>query len=162
MCFIMIEFNGYLTGAAKKCFIRRTVKYLQNTFLAAACLVFPAIILFAIRMRIWSILVGCLIVILAIVILPYLQVKTDKNKYVPKMIRIQDNIILYVSDKLTESKSVDDVKEVRDCGEYYILLFPFGKYSDKFVCQKELLTQGTLEAFEALFEGKIVKKTKAS
>ena len=42
---------------------------------------------------------------------------------------------------------------------FYFIKFPFGKYSDKFICQKSLLTQGTLEEFEALFEGKIERKS---
>lgn len=74
------------------------------------------------------------------------------------MIRIQDNILLSVSDRATESRYIEEVKEVRDYGEYYVLVFPMGKLSEKFVCQKDLLTKGTLEEFEALFEGKIVRK----
>ena len=33
--------------------------------------------------------------------------------------------------------------------------FIFGKISDKFICQKDLLTKGSLEEFERIFEGKI-------
>lgn len=154
----MIEFKGYLTGDAKKYFFKRGIKYLQNIFLGSACLFLPAIVMFAIKIKMWSILIGCLVMILIIIALPYLQVKTDKDKYVPKLIRIQDNILLSVSDGATESRYIEEVKEVRDYGEYYALVFPFWKLSEKFVCQKDLLTQGSLEEFEALFEGKIVKK----
>lgn len=158
MCFIMIEFTGYLTGAAKKYFFKRGIKYLQNIFLGSAILVSPPIVIFALRIKSLLLIAGYIIAAVATLILPYMQVKLDKDKYVPKLIRIQDNILLSVSDGITESRYIEEVKEVRDYGEYYALVFPMGKLSEKFVCQKNLLTKGTLEEFEALFEGKIVKK----
>lgn len=154
----MIEFTGYLTGAAKKYFFKRGTKYLQNIFLGAAILVSPPIVMFAVRIQSLLLIVGYIIATSVILIAPYLQVKSDKDKYVPKLIRIQDNILLSASDGITESRYIEEVKEVRDYGEYYALVFPMGKLSEKFVCQKDLLTKGTLEEFEALFEGKIVRK----
>jgi len=50
------------------------------------------------------------------------------------------------------------VKKVYDYGEFYFISFYFGKISCYFICQKSLLTQGTIEDFEKLFDGKIVKK----
>ena len=154
----MIEFKGYLTGDAKKYFFKRGIKYLQNIFLGSACLFLPAIVMFAIKIKMWSILIGCLVMILIIIALPCLLPKLDKDKSLPKRILIQDDIVLCVSDEATESRYIAEVKEVRDYGEYYDLVFPLGKPSPNFVCQKNLLTQGSLEEFEALFEGKIVKK----
>lgn len=155
---MMIEFTGYLTGAAKKYFFKRGIKYLQNIFLGAAILVSPPIVMFALKIQSLLLIVGYIIATSVILIAPCLQVKSDKDKYVPKLIRIQDNILLSASDGITESRYIEEVKEVRDYGEYYALVFPMGKLSEKFVCQKDLLTKGTLEEFEALFEGKIVKK----
>lgn len=154
----MIEFTGYLTGSAKKYFFKRGIKYLQNIFLGAALLVSPPIVMFALKIRSLLLIAGYIIAVSVILIAPYLQVKSDKDKYVPKLIRIQDNILLSASDGITESRYIEEVKEVRDYGEYYALVFPMGKLSEKFVCQKDLLTKGTLEEFEALFEGKIVRK----
>ena len=50
---------------------------------------------------------------------------------------------------------IGDAKQVRDFGEFYEIVFLFGKISDKFICQKNLLTKGTLEQFESLFNGKL-------
>ena len=33
------------------------------------------------------------------------------------------------------------------------MVFPFGKVSEKFICQKSLLSEGTLEDFEKLYIG---------
>ena len=63
-------------------------------------------------------------------------------------------------EKFTESAAIEDVVKLVDYGEFYDLSFPFGKLNDKFVCQKSLLSKGTLEEFEALFEGKIIRKAK--
>ena len=154
----MIEFKGYLTAGAKKHFFKRVVNFWRNIFLFGFCMVLPTVIMFAIRLQMWSILIGCLVMILIIIALPCLLPKLDKDKSLPKRILIQDDIVLCVSDEATESRYIAEVKEVRDYGEYYDLVFPLGKPSPNFVCQKNLLTQGSLEEFEALFEGKIVKK----
>ena len=64
-----------------------------------------------------------------------------------------------MTDKSEEFRLIADAAKVIDYGDFYYISFPFGKISNNFVCQKDLLTQGTLEEFEALFEGKIVKKS---
>ena len=72
--------------------------------------------------------------------------------------RIIDDNLICISDKQSESRSIGLVKTAYDYGEFYFLSFPMGKKSGNFVCQKDLLTQGTLEEFEKLFDGKIVRK----
>ena len=58
---------------------------------------------------------------------------------------------------LMVSTLVNSVTRVLDYGEWYYLLFEFDSRDIYFVCQKSLLTKGSLEEFEALFEGKIEK-----
>ena len=55
-------------------------------------------------------------------------------------------------------RSINSVTRVLDYGEWYYLLFEFDSRDIYFVCQKSLLTKGSLEEFEALFEGKIEKR----
>ena len=45
-----------------------------------------------------------------------------------------------------------------DYGEWYYVKFNLGDRDPYFVCQKDLLKNGTIEEFEALFEGKIERK----
>ncbi len=54
-------------------------------------------------------------------------------------------------------RSLSSVKEVLDYGEFYQLVFRLDGASNLFICQKNLLTIGTLADFEWLFAGKIVK-----
>ena len=75
----------------------------------------------------------------------------------PKRIYTNGDHIVCVAEKYTDSKLIKDVKKVIDHGEFYELCFPFGKTSEKFICQKSLLSKGSLGAFERLFADKIIK-----
>ena len=48
--------------------------------------------------------------------------------------------------------------EEYDHGAFYEFVVPFGKVSDKFICQKSLLTKGTLGDFEKLIGEKLIKR----
>ena len=56
------------------------------------------------------------------------------------------------------SRSIDDVKKVIDMGEFYDIIFYFPNQWANCICQKDLLVEGTIEEFEKLFEGLIVRK----
>ena len=86
--------------------------------------------------------------------------KKERLSLTPKCIRVEDECIICMADKYTEQRFIDDVKKVYDYGEYYDLIFSFGKVSEKFICQKELLSKGSIEEFESLFEGKITRSHK--
>ncbi len=68
-------------------------------------------------------------------------------------------MVICIADKYKECRKISDVKRVRDYGEFYELVFPLSKMSEKFICQKNLLTKGTLEEFKRLFRGKIADIT---
>lgn len=53
---------------------------------------------------------------------------------------------------------MEGIKGVRDFGEYYVLIFRDSGNFSQIICQKDLLTNGTIEQFEELFDGKIVRK----
>ena len=103
----------------------------------------------------------CIVVPLLValyVILPCLKSKLEKDKFVPKNITVKNGTITYVSDAVTQSIGTQQIKYVKDCDEYYeLILAGFFKYSPAFICQKDLLSQGSLDEFEALFKGKIKK-----
>jgi len=76
-------------------------------------------------------------------------------------VEIEDGVIDCVSlDKKSHLKSVEDVKKVIDMGSCYYIKFYFPPEIATCFCQKDLLVEGTIEEFEKLFEGKIVRKTK--
>ena len=85
--------------------------------------------------------------------------KKEQLALTPKRIFVDGESIVSIADKYSESRLICDAKELRDFGEFYEIVFPFGKFSEKFICQKNLLTKGTLEQFESLFSNKIVRRT---
>ncbi len=156
----MIEFNGYLSGAAEKRFYQKSREIGRNIAMVAILLISPPCVLVGIRMHFWIPLIVCGVLLVAIPLLMRIPQSSKKQKeLLPKRIYAEDGFIVCIADKYTESKLIADVKQVYDCGEYYELVFPFGNVSEKFICQKSLLVEGTLEEFEALFEGKLERES---
>ena len=58
----------------------------------------------------------------------------------------------------TRKKPFGRVKKVIDADECYYIIFKFGDIISSIICQKDLIREGTLEEFEELFKGKIVKE----
>ena len=59
-----------------------------------------------------------------------------------------------------ESYKICKVKKVVDYGRYYYVFLYRLDPSKGIVCQKDLLTEGTIEEFEELFKEKIIRKSK--
>ena len=155
----MIEFKGYLTGAAEKAFFRKGRNMIIKFFYIGELFTIPLLFYIAKIFRSPSFIYifgGFFLIVPLLFFIP--QSKKERLAMLPKRIYTDNEYIVCVAERYTDSKLISDVKEVIDHGEYYELTFPFGKLSDKFICQKALLSQGTLEKFEALFKGKIVKK----
>lgn len=155
----MIEFNGYLSGKAENHFHNKGRKLARNILFISTLLLLPAIAIAAIRMQFWGLLITYCVIILLIPLMTMIpQSKKGKQGLTPKRIFTEEEYIVCIADQYIEHRLIEDVKTVYDYDEFYELVFPFGKISEKFVCQKQLLSKGTLEEFEALFEGKIIKK----
>lgn len=78
----------------------------------------------------------------------------------PKSVTIDNGTIEVKSSLIYQTRTLDMVKAVKDMGDWYVFDFFLPNKSGYFICQKSLLVEGTLEEFEQLFEGKIVRKTK--
>lgn len=157
---IIIEFRGYLTGKTLKDFQKRRTNFWRVVMSFAFLLMIPVFMfMFWGKVVLWKMLCAFLLFPIGAVVFPYFAVKADKNKSVPKRIHISDNILQYASDQFTESRNIEEVKSVWDYGEYYIIIFgKLGQLFPYFVCQKNLLTKGSIDEFEALFAGKIERK----
>ena len=155
----MIEFDGYIFGAAEKRFWARSRNIAQAVLLMGVLAILPAVISFAEKVGGWVWIAGyCSLFLLIPLLLRIPKSEKEKRTLLPKKIYVEDEYIVCVGEAYEESKLIDDVAKVIDHGEFYELVFPFGNASDKFICQKGLLTKGTLEEFEQLFSGKITRK----
>lgn len=56
--------------------------------------------------------------------------------------------------------NLQDVKEVRDMGKFYAIIFYFPNRDRTFICEKDLLVEGSIEEFKQIFESKIVTLNK--
>ena len=155
----MIEFSGYISGIAQKHFFNKARKLGQYITMASVAILLPSIIYFSLQTKNWLLLALYCILFFVIPLSARIpQSKKQRASIIPKRIYTEEDTIVCVADKYVEYRLLSDVKQVRDFGEFYEIIFPFGKISDKFICQKDLLTIGTIEDFEKLFEGKIVRK----
>lgn len=127
--------------------------------MASVAIFLPSIIYFSLQTKNWLLLALYCILFLVIPLSARIpQSKKQRASIIPKRIYTEEDAIVCVADKYIEYRLLSDVKQVRDFGGFYEIIFPFGKISDKFICQKDLLTIGTIEDFEKLFDGKIVRK----
>ena len=155
----MIEFRGYISGAAEKRFPNKARHFGQYIMIASVSLFLPSVIHFSLQTKNWLLLVLYCILFFVIPLSARIpQSKKQRASIIPKRIYTEEDTIVCVADKYVEYRLLSDVKQVRDFGEFYEIIFPFGKISEKYICQKDLLTIGTIEDFEKLFEGKIVRK----
>ena len=82
-------------------------------------------------------------------IVPMINKKTFKIT-----IDIDEQTVIYNAINRDEQFFVfDDIKSIYDYGEYYHIW-----QGDLFLCQKNLLTEGSIEEFEKIFEDKIIRK----
>ena len=156
----MIEFRGQLSKEAQIFLSRKITKTGTLLISAAFAIVLIPILWLCLTLNYWYILVGYISIYLIILLVGTLIWNSSKSLHActPERILInQDKLISYTS----QHKNVQyckDVKCVIDQNEWYYFEFVFGKRSLEFICQKNLLTRGTLEEFEELFRGKIIKK----
>ena len=85
--------------------------------------------------------------------------KKNEHLFCPTRILIDSSrnelFVILNYNKIT--RHFDDVVSVKDFGEYYKIKFKFPHKSIYFLCQKDLIVQGTLEEFETLFQDKLVQ-----
>ena len=100
-----------------------------------------------------------LLFVLTAIFSPYLILIFAKGD-VTQRIYINSGLVSAVSCKgRTRSAQICAIKKVKDFGDYYAMTLPgiCAIVSVYFICEKNLLTKGTIEQFEELFDGKIVR-----
>lgn len=66
---------------------------------------------------------------------------------------------IYHGEQIVECRAIKKIKKVIDYGDCYYMIFDFfNDPSATWVCQKDLMVKGSVEEFERLFMGKIVRK----
>lgn len=158
----MIEFSGQISYETEKHLYKKARKILYAASSFAWLVLLIPIVFFAIRIDYLSV-IYVYIAMLPFMNLVMLLYRPNKKKPagISKIIA-DEECISYTADRASLHRYICDAKEVRDYGDFYDVIYPFGNGTTVFVCQKNLLTKGTLLDFEKLFEGKIVRMNQLS
>lgn len=160
----MIEFNGEVSDTIRKKVIKKRDKFIGYIFTSIALIGYLILLLFVLFMGWDNFFIELLIFISLIFILGCLIIfiTPPKNLFRFKWhysIKIEGEIITLNNNLLqnnTKTIALKKVKKVVDENEFYSIIYQ--DYSNCLICQKSLLTKGTIEEFEKLFEGKIIRK----
>ena len=159
----MIRFKGNLSGTCQK-YIRRKEGIVQSIIFTIVFIIlaFPLYLMITPVITSEVFWAMYLIIYLCFMLLSFLlPLKKDFLKSIPHeiIISMEDDIIVSVSANNTLEMTVSSVETVFDMGLWYVLKFsPGPNYPPRFICQKDLIVEGTIEDFEKLFEEKIIKQ----
>ncbi len=156
----MIVFEGYITGTAERFLKKKILSLCFLIVITASVLVIPISVLFEKLLPLKGLtiilnlispvcgLVACFIIF---------SKKKYLNEIKPKRVFVNNTMVSVEINKRTESRLPEEVKEVHDHGDFYVICFSNRK-SFQYICQKNLISKGSVEEFERLFEGRIVKE----
>ena len=142
----MIVFYGEFSEESKKYLLK------DNAFIN-----FVAGIMGFLIFSIITLIIAAIFVALITCLSPYINKEKTMQALMPKKISINGKFIYYELSNTTIEKSLKKVRKVIDYGKFYLLKLSFPQIGG-YICQKDLLIQGTIEEFETIFEGKIVRK----
>ena len=97
-------------------------------------------------------------VLLALMLILNLIPLKDEIKYtIPAKITIYDSTITSEGKGFNKTKSISMIKKIIDFGDFYHIIFNFPYKDIRFLCQKDLLKEGSLTDFEEKFKDLIIK-----
>ena len=155
----MIEFKGPLTGEAEKFLLKKQVQILSRAMIIVAILFGTPIIVSAIFIDL-AILLFLTPIVLMLAFSFITPGKNNQKTFMPKrvFIDLEENMIVHQCEKMERFHNLDSVKRVFDYGDWYYFKFDYANRDMYFVCQKDLISQGTIDEFEELFKDKIERK----
>ena len=162
----MIEFNGSISEKCQKYFSKKlTLRYLLFfgiVFLSIFAIVFP--LCFTKSKWEYSIMItaGLCATLMSIAGFNLNKKKFSGSMRVNMQLTINAEQMSCALHSLKSNqcinKTINDVKKVIDFGDGYLICFSCFEITNAWLCQKDLLVQGSIDDFERLFEGKIVRK----
>lgn len=162
----MIEFYGVLSDeckieSAKIRSKRAEILPWVATFILG---IIPTIVLGILRHSQFYVFLGLTILISIVNLLNLIPVsKSRMQKFkIPSRVIIDNNQISTTAlggQNPMKSKPLTKVKKVIDAGDWYYIIFKYGDITNSWVCQKDLIIQGSIEEFENIFQDKIVRHT---
>ena len=158
---MLIEFEGEISGECRKFMIKKQV-FLQAlaTFITALIISPFGFVVYAFgTVKPMGLLIALTpFLLFGICLFP--PTKKTQKKIFPNRVyfELEDEIVTRECKSGEMFYGFDKIREIKDYGEWYYLQFELFSRDPYFVCQKSLLTQGSIEQFEELFADKIIRQ----
>ena len=161
----MIVFSGEFSEESKRYVLKQNARIGLLVSSISALIATVIVVTIAIIYSLWLILLFLIIFALLVMLAtltPYIQRKRILKLIVPSKIVMNKEggyIRIYFRNTAIVEKKLSKIKKVIDEGKHYYIKLKLPKI-DGFLCQKDLLVEGTIEEFEEVFQSKIVRKIK--
>ena len=154
----MIKFEGQISGQSLTYILNqhRRRNFISASIVAAVISVVIVVVAVLYGM---VFLIGLAFPIIFVAI--SIVAKPSKNTYSlisPQRVYIEGDTLVTENENFSFSRTLDQVETVIDFGEGYYVKFAPAFKCPHFVCQKSLLVSGSVEEFEKLFVGKMVRE----
>lgn len=152
----MIKFEGMLSDKCKKFIIKKQMK-LQIIACSITAILFSIPVLFAIFLWKPIAAVGLFPPVFFLLLSLIPPGKSTQGLFIPQIILfdLEEETVIHKCEKMERFHMINSITKVIDYGEWYYLIFQYSDRDLYFVCQKDLLTEGSIEDFEDLFKDKI-------
>lgn len=147
----LIKFYGLISDDNQKVIVRQEKSILFFASLVTV-LIFGALTIFV------AIYVNLIFLLFFIPLIFFLTIplfpvsKKTLDSMIPLQVDILENVVVSSGENFKCTRLISDIKKVVDCGSYYQILFKWPKKTYKFLCQKDLIAEGSIEDFEKKFD----------
>ena len=160
----MIEFKGELSENSKMRLLKDQVKIYIASMLLVYLVIGGGALIIALSCEFmflfWTTMLAITILCVLCIIIPFVWREKELKYLIYKNIIVDtDDEYIYVTrecDNHTFSIRFDEITKIIENEEYYYIKKEFKL--DGYVCQKDLITEGSIEEFEEIFNDLIVKK----
>lgn len=151
----MIEFRGEISENCRRYIVKKESKNARIGMAIVAGVFCVPIVILAITWH-WIIVMAIPVLILSVILAGIPPKKNNYSLIIPERIVIDNDVIVSESKKFRYDRMIYHVKKIVDMGDWYHIFFYYRYRSPRFICEKDLITQGTIDEFEKIFQGKIV------
>lgn len=161
---MVIEFFGTLSEQCQKETSRRNRKRtaIEYTVVTVLFGIVPTVVCGILKdeeyfFKFFGLTILCAIMTVIFWLITFIR-KPSQGVSTDILVRIENSYITRSNFTGVQKLTLNKVKKVIDAGNWYYVVFKWGNIGNAFVCQKDLLREGTIEQFETLFEGKIKRE----
>ncbi len=146
----MIRFYGLISKDNQKVIIKK-----EKVILFFASLI--TVLIFGTLTVVTAIYVNLIYLLFLVPLVFFLTIplfplsKKTLDAMIPLQIDILDDVVVSKGKNFNCVKNISDIKKVVDYGSYYQIYFKWPKKTYKFLCQKDLISEGSVKDFEKKF-----------